>query len=126
LQVFGGGTRAAALSYGELKELRDTKVPGKSGGSKRLLDEVHSISSVSGGSFTSACYGLHGEGIFEDYEEVFLRPNVEGALFRRLFNPLLWFSNTGRTEMAANYYDKTVFKGATFAYLSKQQGHLIV
>jgi NTE family protein len=125
LAFSGGGTRAAALSYGVLKELRNTPVPGDSG-SKRLLDEVHSISSVSGGSFTSAYYGLHGEGIFEDFEDVFLRPNVEGALFRRLFNPLLWFSNTGRTEMAVNYYDKTVFKGATFADLSKQEGPMIV
>ncbi len=125
LAFSGGGTRAAALSYGVLKELRDTPVSGESG-SKRLLDEVHSISSVSGGSFTSAYYGLHGDGIFEDFEEVFLRPNVEGALFRRLFNPLLWFSNTGRTEMAVRYYDKTVFKGATFADLSKQEGPMIV
>jgi len=125
LAFSGGGTRAAALSYGVLKELRDTPVP-IDGGGERLLDEVHSISSVSGGSFTSAYYGLHGDGIFEDFEEVFLRPNVQGALFRRLFNPLLWFSNTGRTEMAANYYDKTVFKGATFADMSQQEGPMIV
>jgi len=125
LAFSGGGSRAAALSYGVLKELRDTPVTTVSGG-KRLLDEVHSISSVSGGSFTSAYYGLHGDGIFDDYEDVFLRQNVEGALFRRLFNPLLWFSNTGRTEMAANYYDKTIFKGATFADLSQQEGPMIV
>ena len=125
LAFSGGGTRAAALSYGVLKELRNTPVPGE-GGSKHLLDGVHSISSVSGGSFTSAYYGLHGDRIFEDYEDVFLRPNVEGALFRRLLNPLLWFSNTGRTEMAVRYYDKTVFKGATFADLSKQEGPMIV
>jgi NTE family protein len=125
LAFSGGGTRAAALSYGVLKELRDTPVPTDSGG-ERLLDEVHSISSVSGGSFTSAYYGLHGDGIFKDYEDVFLRQNVEGALFRRIFNPLLWFSNTGRTEMAVNYYDKTVFKGATFADMSQQEGPMIV
>ena len=89
-------------------------------------DEVHTISSVSGGSFTSAYYGLHGDGIFDDYEEVFLRQNVEGALIRRLFNPLQWFSSNGRTEMAVNYYDKTVFKGATFADLRKQDGPMIV
>jgi len=125
LAFSGGGSRAAALSYGVLKELRDMPATTVQGG-KSLLDEVHSISSVSGGSFTSAYYGLHGDGIFDDYEDVFLRQNVEGALFRRLFNPLLWFSNTSRTEMAVNYYDKTVFKGATFADLSQQEGPMIV
>ena len=40
LAFSGGGTRAAALSYGVLKELRNTPVPGE-GGSKHLLDEVH-------------------------------------------------------------------------------------
>jgi NTE family protein len=125
LAFSGGGTRAAALSYGVLKELRDTPVVTK-GQTKRLLDEVHTISSVSGGSFTAAYYGLHGDGIFDDYEEVFLRRDVDGALFRRLFNPLLWFSSTGRTEMAVDYYEKTVFKGATFADLRKQDGPLII
>ena len=36
-------------------ELRDTPAPGSTG-SGRLLDEVHSISSVSGGSFTALAY----------------------------------------------------------------------
>jgi len=65
LAFSGGGTRAAALSYGVLQELRDTPVFTEEG-TIRLLDEVHTISSVSGGSFTSAYYGLHGDGIFDD------------------------------------------------------------
>ena len=114
LAFSGGGTRAAALTYGVLKELRDTPAPGSTG-SGRLLDEVHSISSVSGGSFTAAYYGLHGERIFDDYEDAFLRQNVQGALLRRVLNPFSWFSRAGRTEMAVQYYEKTVFGGATFA-----------
>ena len=125
LAFSGGGTRAAALSYGVLKELRDTPVTSEQG-TIRLLDEVHTISSVSGGSFTSAYYGLHGEGIFDDYEEVFLRKNVEGALARRVLNPLRWFGPTGRTDMAIGYYDKEIFKGATFADMQKQDGPMIV
>ena len=77
LAFSGGGTRAAALSYGVLLELRDSG----------LLDEVDFISSVSGGSFTAAYYGLYGDRIFEDFEEAFLRQDVEGTLFRKLFNP---------------------------------------
>ena len=72
LAFSGGGTRAAALSYGVLKALRDIRIPGALG-EGRLLDQVHSISSVSGGSFTAAYYGLLGDRIFEDYEQVFLR-----------------------------------------------------
>ncbi len=52
----GGGTRASALSYGVLLELRDTMVT-VNGKSRRLLDYVNVISSVSGGSFTAAYYG---------------------------------------------------------------------
>lgn len=121
LAFSGGGTRAAALSYGVLKELRDTPL-----GSGRLLDEVDTISSVSGGSFTAAYYGLHGDGIFEDYEEVFLRKDVEGALIKRVLNPFHWFGSTGRTELAVQYYEESVFKGATFTDLKKAGGPLIV
>ena len=53
LAFSGGGTRAAALAYGVLEELRDTTVM-IDGQPRRLLDEVDTISSVSGGSFTSA------------------------------------------------------------------------
>ena len=125
LAFSGGGTRAAALSYGVLKELRDTPVVSGQD-TIRLLDEVHTISSVSGGSFTSAYYGLHGDGIFDDYEEVFLRKNVEGALFRRVLNPFSWFGSTSRTEMAVGYYDKNIFNGATYADMHKQDGPLIL
>jgi len=102
LAFSGGGTRAAALAYGVLQELSNTRVRG-SIDDTRLLDEIHSISSVSGGSFTAAYYGLHGDGIFEDYEQAFLRQNVQGALIHRLLNPFRWFSRFGRTEMAVDY-----------------------
>jgi len=114
LAFSGGGTRAAALAYGVLQELRDIKaVIG--GRPRSLLDEVDMISSVSGGSFTSAYYGLHGEGIFEDFEAAFLRRNVQSELIRRLLYPSQWFASTGRTEMAIKLYDSSIFHGATFA-----------
>lgn len=125
LAFSGGGTRAAALAYGVLRELRDTEVP-VAGGSVRLLDEIHTISSVSGGSFTSAYYGLYGERIFEDYEEVFLRQNVQGALIRRLLNPFRWFGRSGRTELAVEYYSKTVFGSATFADMQRPDAPMLL
>jgi NTE family protein len=125
LAFSGGGTRAAALAYGVMQELRDTMVKVK-GHRHSLLDEVDTISSVSGGSFTSAYYGLYGDRIFEDYEQAFLRRNVEGSLIRGLFNPLRLFSHTGRTEMAIKYYEKNVFHNATFADMQRQGGPLIL
>ncbi len=82
----GGGTRAAALSYGVMQELRDTRVR-IDGKEQRLLDAINVISSVSGGSFTSAYYGLYGDRLFVDYEQRFLRSDVEGALKRGLAEP---------------------------------------
>jgi len=118
LTFSGGGTRAAALSYGVLQELRDTNIVSK-GENKRLLDEVDYISSVSGGSFTSAYYGLHGDGIFENFEDDFLRFNLEKHLLYRTINPFLLFSKSGRTESAIKYYQKFLFHDATFADMIK-------
>ena len=124
LAFSGGGTRAAAFSYGVLEALRDTRVE-IDGYSEGLLDEVDVISSVSGGSFTAAYYGLHGDRIFEDFEEVFLRRDIKGGLVRGLFNPLRWFNPTGRTEMAIEHYEDKVFKGATFADMMDKDRPLI-
>ena len=142
LAFSGGGTRAAALSYGVLKQLRDTPVVLK-GQRERLLDEVDWITSVSGGSFTAAYYGLHGEGIFKDYEDAFLRRDIDGALIRGVLNPFEWFSRTGRTELAVKddpvadyaelptyklavkYYEEYVFHDATFADM-RHDGPMII
>ncbi|MCU7835647.1 MAG: patatin-like phospholipase family protein [gamma proteobacterium symbiont of Taylorina sp.] len=118
----GGGTRAAAFSYGVLETLRDIKIPLNEK-EISLLSEVDVISSVSGGSFTSAYYGLYGDKIFEDYEHIFLKTDVQGILVRGIFNPLNWFRFVGssfdRSELAIDYYDKYIFKGATFADFRK-------
>jgi len=125
LAFSGGGTRAAAFSYGVLKELRDTDVVIQ-GRSRRLLDEVDYISSVSGGSFTAAYYGLYGDKIFDNFEKVFLRHNVEQQLIRRALSPIQWFKLTGRSEMAISYYEKHLFHGATFGDLREKGGPLIL
>lgn len=117
LAFSGGGTRAAALSYGVMQEMRDTLLE-RDGKTIRLLDEVDTISSVSGGSFTAAYYGAFRDRLFEDYEQDFLRQGVQQALIRQMLNPAHWvrsaFKGFDRTEMAVDYYDRTVFKGATF------------
>ena len=125
----GGGTRAASFAYGVLKELAETEVATESG-RRRLIDEIDMISSVSGGSFTSAYYGLYGDRIFEDYEQRFLRKNVEGALLLQLLNPANWFRLMtpayGRGDMAARYYNQAIFDGATFADLKRPGAPLVI
>ncbi len=125
----GGGTRAAAFSYGVLKELAATRITVENG-DKPLIQEIDIISSVSGGSFTSAYYGLYGDRIFEGFEDGFLRKNVEGVLLRKLVNPVNWVrllsSQYGRADMAADYYNKTLFNGATFAGLKRPGAPMVV
>ncbi len=113
LTFSGGGTRASALSYGLLEELRKTEII-INGKKRRLLDEVDVISAVSGGSFTAGYYGLYGDRIFEDFESKFLRKNIQGALTSRmLLNPYNWVRllspTLKRSDVAAEYYDKYVF-----------------
>lgn len=115
----GGGTRAAAFAYGVLEELRRTRIV-VDGQPRRLLDEVDVMTGVSGGSFTALSYALHGERLFDQYEQRFLKQDVQGALTQRLFTNLLKVSSTdyGRSELAADYYDEILFGGATFGDLA--------
>ena len=114
----GGGTRAAAFAYGVLEELRRTFVDVQ-GQSIRILDEVDFITGVSGGSFTALAYGLYGDRLFDEYEQRFLKRDVQSALVQRILSPVSWgrlaSSGVGRSEVAADYYDEILFEGATSA-----------
>ncbi len=125
LAFSGGGTRAAALSYGVLEAMADAKIRWE-GRELRLLDEIDIISSVSGGSFTAAYYGLFGDRIFEDYADKFLYRDVQGHLIWSLFNPASWVklgsSKYDRSDLAAAYYDEILFEGKTFSDLHARNG----
>ena len=125
----GGGTRAAAFSYGVLKEMAETQVSTEMG-RRPLLHEIDMISSVSGGSFTAAYYGLHGEKIFEDFESRFLRKNVQGALIGRVLNPYYWIRRMSpsysKVDFVTDYYDKYIFENATFSDFRKANAPLII
>ena len=120
----GGGTRAAALSYGVLEELSRTQVT-VGGQSRRLLDLVETISSVSGGSYTAAYYGLFGDRIFSDFEPRFLKRNVQSEMLGSVFNPVNLFRMSspffGRSNIASEYLDDTLFEHKTFADLLDAQ-----
>jgi NTE family protein len=129
LSFSGGGTRAAAFSYGVLEELRQTSVL-VDGQQRRLVDEVDIITGVSGGSFTALAYALHGDRLFSEYEERFLKRDVQGALVGRGINPFNWWKfvggSAGRSELAAEYYDEILFEYATFGDLIDKQAPVAV
>jgi NTE family protein len=130
LAFSGGGTRAAAFSYGVLEFLHRTQVVAPDGSKLRLLDAVNMITGVSGGSFTALAYGLYGEKLFTDYEQRFLKRDVQGELIARALRPSYWpdyiGGTAGRSELAANYYDEILFNGATFGDLDRGNGPFIV
>jgi NTE family protein len=129
LAFSGGGTRAAALSYGVLEELRRTDIV-IDGQRRRLIDEVDIITGVSGGSFTALAYALYGERLFSEYEERFLKRDVQGGLVSRAMNPFNWWKfvggSAGRSDLAAEYYDEILFEGATYADLLTKQAPVAV
>ena len=130
LAFSGGGTRAAAFSYGVLEFLKRTEVFDSQGRKVALLDKVDVITGVSGGSFTALAYGLYGDKLFADYEQRFLKRDVEGDIIARAFNPFNWgrLSGTGwgRSELAAELYDEILFNGATYADLGRRNGPFVV
>lgn len=129
LTFSGGGTRAAAFSYGVLEVLRKTEAVAADGRRERLIDSVDVITGVSGGSFTALAYGLYGERLFSEYETRFLKRNVQGELTTRVLTPTNWpalSSDTwGRAEMAAQLYDEILFEGKTFADLIRGDGPFV-
>ncbi len=124
LAFSGGGSRAAAFSYGALEKLRDTEITWE-GQRHRLLDEVDVISSVSGGSLTAAYFGLFGDRLFEDFSDKVLCRNIGRDLIKRIFAPVnvvrLCSPRFGRTDILAKIYTSEIYEGKTFADLMNKQ-----
>lgn len=119
LTFSGGGTRATALSLGVLQYLSTIDIEWE-GKRTTLLDEVDVISSVSGGSFTAAYYGLFGDRIFEDFVPTLYKKN-QSMLMKSAFalpnmakqaSPLY-----SRTDTTANRYATNLFEGKTYGDL---------
>ncbi|OQC05706.1 MAG: Patatin-like phospholipase [Candidatus Hydrogenedentes bacterium ADurb.Bin101] len=120
LTFSGGGTRAAALSYGVLCVLRDTTI-FLDGQTRSLLDETDVISSVSGGSLTAAYYGLFGDRIFQEFQERVLYRDIQGGLVRSLLSPGNFFRLLspfyGRTDLMADNFNQRFFDHKTYGDL---------
>jgi NTE family protein len=117
LAFSGGGTRAAALSYGVLKGLAASTIL-VDGQTKRLLDEVDMVSTVSGGSFTGAYWALFGDKVFTDFEGCFLKRDLVMDLAFSVWGPInrfrIWSPYFDRIDVAAELYGDTIFLNKSF------------
>jgi NTE family protein len=123
LAFSGGGTRAAAFSFGVMEALQEVayRTPA---GERRLLGDVDVIASVSGGSFTAAYYALFPDTFFTRFPEEFLNRNIQWDLIWRALRPWNWFRlmrpDFDRIHLAVDLYDETVFRRKTFADLRRK------
>jgi len=127
LTLSGGGTRAAALAFGVMKHLQETKIRSD----RSVLDEVDVISSVSGGSFAAAFYGAFGEEIFfQDFRKVVLDRKIQSSLIRRVLSPWnwprLWSPKFGRSDLLNEFYDRKIFGGKTYANMPRKKPVIIL
>ena len=77
LSFSGGGTRAAAFSFGVLTGVDETRIPSRG---TSLLDRVDFVTGVSGGSVLAAYYGLKKRKALADFKQRFLLRNAEENL----------------------------------------------
>ena len=90
----GGGSRTAALAEAVLREMAATSYPAADG-RHVLSEDVKLISSVSGGSVTSAWFGLHRgpghpDGDLDGLRNDFLTRDNMAALELDAVNPITW------------------------------------
>ncbi len=119
LSFSGGGTRAAAFSYGVLTGLEATPLPSGAG-SGSLLDRVSFVTGVSGGSVLAAYYGLKRRGALTDFKQRFLLRNPEENLQIKL-NLLSIAKGLGGgindPTLFPKWLDDNLFNHATFRTL---------
>jgi NTE family protein len=118
----GGGTRAAALGFGVLEALRDTPIRWQEK-DQRLIDQIDVMAGVSGGSMLAAAFALEGVDGMARFERDFLHAPLQSALVARMMSPrTLWrlaSPRFGRSDVLAELLDERLFRGATFADLSR-------
>ncbi|MDQ8726240.1 patatin-like phospholipase family protein [Bradyrhizobium sp. LHD-71] len=116
LTFSGGGTRAAAFSFGVLEEMN--RIPLR-GASSALIERIDFISGVSGGAVTAAYYGLKKRQALADFRERFLLRNAEEDLETTLSLGTLGRALGGGVNDQTGFtrwLDANLFEGATFGH----------
>jgi NTE family protein len=119
LSFSGGGTRAAAFSYGVLQGMDETRVQ-TAASTVSLLDHIDFVSGVSGGSVLAAYYGLKKRAAMADFREKFLLQNAQANLQMDLnFFNISKGLNGGVNDPTAfpKWLDANLYGGATFKSL---------
>ena len=120
--VSGGGSRAAALGWVVLRELRKFQY-STNGQPRSLIDDIGVISSVSGGSVIAAHFALYGPEGLDQFAPDFLVPDNMGRLALDAVNPLDWMklAITGSTRigLVEALFDNQLFKQKTFSALNQ-------
>jgi NTE family protein len=117
LAFSGGGTRAAAFSFGVLSEME--RIPVR-GAASSMLDHVDFVSGVSGGSVLAAYYGLKKRAALSDFRERFLIRNAEEGLQTSLSLGTIGRAFSGGVNDSVGFtkwLDANLFEGATFSQL---------
>lgn len=113
----GGGTRAAAFSFGVLEELGSIRMRGAS---DTMLERIDFLSGVSGGSVTAAYYGLKKRAALSDFRERFLLQNAEAGLTTQLSLGTIGRALGGGindSKGLTSWLDANLFNNATFGSL---------
>jgi len=119
LAFSGGGMRAAAFSFGVLKEMAQANVSLR-GQRTPLLDHIDFITGVSGGAVPAAYFGLKRRAALADFRERFLIRDAEESL-----NTAISIGNVSRAISGGinedtrfrSWLDANLFEGATFSSL---------
>lgn len=121
LAFSGGGTRAAAFSYGVLRAL-DEIVIDERPYRRTLVDDIRMISGASGGAIAAAYFGYRGKDGYQDFRERFLIQDAEADL-RTSLSPLnlVRAYNGGVNDRSgfAKWLNDHLFDGATFEAFRK-------
>ena len=123
LAFSGGGTRAAAFSFGVLKGFANTSFSDQ-GRPASLIDRIDFITAVSGGSVTAAYFGLKHRDALADFRERFLLRNAEENLNTDV--NLITFSRAlgggaNQDLPLRNWLNANLFEGATFAAMHTER-----
>jgi len=119
LAFSGGGMRAAAFSFGVLKEMAQANVSLR-GQRTPLIDHIDFVTGVSGGAVPAAYFGLKRRAALEDFRERFLIRDAEESL-----NTAISIGNVSRAISGGinedtrfrSWLDANLFEGATFSAL---------
>lgn len=123
LAFSGGGTRAAAFSFGVLQGL-DASRRQVGGRALALIDHVDFVTGVSGGSITAAYFGLKKRAALRDFRERFLLRDAEEELRTNIsLGNISRALGGGVNEdvRLRSWLDANLFEGATFAELLRER-----